>query len=150
MTWETIQTQLGRGATVTVSWRIVGGRGTPAMAVSLSKAAAARLGLTKPANGAPRQSVVVQRDRMAGKLRIFVADASVPRSEKRSVAWKDAGCTLSVPLDDVQMTQKKPAQDVPWSFEDGDRYLVLKLPAWACPPVQVYGGRPAIPLREAS
>jgi hypothetical protein len=143
MTWETIPTQLGRGAAVTVSWRVVGGRGTPALAVSLSKAAAARLGLVKRAKGEPVQSVVVQRDRMAGKLRLFVADQSVPRLEKRSVAWKDAGCTVTVPLDDVHLKERKPAQDVPWEFADGDRFLVVKLPPWACPLVKVEMGRAA-------
>lgn len=132
MGWETIITQVGRGDSVTVSWRVPGGRSTPAMAVSLSKGVATTFGLVKGS----RQAVVVQRDRMAGKLRLCIATGE-PRHERRSMAWKDGGCAVVVPLDDVRLTEKKPAQDVPWCFTDGGRHLEIKLPPWACPPVKV-------------
>jgi len=133
VTWERINTQLGRTESVTVAWRIPGGRATPAMALSLSKAACARLGLEK-IKGQPSR-VYVERDRMAGKVRVTKAPDSAMRHEARAVAWKDGCCTITVPLDDVHLSEKKPAQDVPWSIEGG--WMVVKLPHWACPVVRV-------------
>lgn len=141
MTWERINTQLGRADTVTVSWRIPGGRATPAMALSLSKSVCARLGLQKNIKGEPVARVYVERDKLAGKIRVQQAPDSAARHECRHVAWKDGGCTITVPLDDVKLPEKKPAQDVPWSIEGG--WLVAKLPHWACPLIQVSGGRAA-------
>lgn len=135
--WERVKTQLGRGDSVTVSWRIPGGRATPALAVSLSKSVCQALGLRKNEKGQPVQRVIVERDRMAGKLRIGVAPAGTPRHECRHVAWKDGGCSVGVPLDDVKLSEKKKAQDVPWEVASG--WLVVKLPHWACPLVQVSG-----------
>lgn len=137
MTWERINTQLGRGDTVTVSWRIPGGRATPALAVSLSKSVCQRVGLHKNEKGTPAQRVIVERDRMAGKIRIKIAPSGAPRHECRHVAWKDAGCSIGIPLDDVKLPGKKPAQDALWEVNDG--WLVVKLPHWACPLIQVSG-----------
>jgi hypothetical protein len=134
-TWEPVKTRLGRGDQVAVSWRITGGRATPALAVSLSKSVCERMGLEKNEKGAPVQRVVVERDRVRGRVRLRLAPAGLPRSECRHMAWKDKGCTVGVPLDDVKLTTTKPAQDVPWSIEDG--WLVVKLPPWACPPIRV-------------
>lgn len=137
MGWERVMTQLGRGDSVTVSWRIPGGRATPALAVSLSKSVCQALGLRKNEKGQPVQRVLVERDRMAGKLRIGVAPAGTQRHECRHVAWKDGGCSVGVPFDDVKLTEKKKAQDVPWEVTGG--WLVVKLPHWACPMIQVSG-----------
>jgi hypothetical protein len=137
MTWERIYTQLGRGDSVTVSWRIPGGRATPALAVSLSKSVCQRLGLTKNEKGSPTQRVIVERDRMAGKLRMRIAPPGSSRHECRHVAWKDGGCSIAVPLDDVKLSAKKPAQDVSWEVDAG--WLVVRLPHWACPLIQVSG-----------
>jgi hypothetical protein len=141
VTWERISTELGRGAAVTVSWRIPGGRCTPAMALSLSKAVCAQLGLQRRGTGEPPTRVYVERDRLAGKVRVQLAPKTAARHECRAAAWKDGSCTITVPLDDVKLAEKKPAQDVPWSIEGG--WLVAKLPHWACPLVQVSGGRAA-------
>lgn len=137
MGWERITTQLGRGDTVTVSWRTPGGRSTPALTVSLSKSVCAKLGLSKNEKGQPVQRVVVERDRMAGRVRLAVAPQGTPRHDCRHVAWKDGGCSVGVPLDDVKLTEKKPAQDVAWEIKDG--WLVIKLPHWACPMIHVSG-----------
>lgn len=137
MGWERITTQLGRGDTVTVSWRTPGGRSTPALTVSLSKSVCRRLGLFKNEKGQPVQRVIVERDRMSGKVRLGVAAQGTPRHDCRHVAWKDGGCSVGVPLDDVKLTEKKPAQDVAWEITDG--WLVIKLPHWACPMIKVSG-----------
>lgn len=141
MSWERIQTYVGRGEHVAVSWRISGGRSTPALAVSISRDVCERLGLRKNEKGEPVQRVVVERDRMAGKLRLQLAPPGTPRTESRHLAWKDRGCTVGVPLEDVKLKEKKPAQDCAWLIEDG--WLLVKLPHWACPLIQVSGGKAA-------
>jgi hypothetical protein len=133
MTWERIHTQIGRGDTVTVSWRIPGGRGTPTLCVSISRSVTEKLGLVK----GEKNRVIVERNKMAGKVRVGVAPKNTPRHECRHVAWKEGSCTIPVPLDDVNIKDKKPAQDVAWSIDTG--WLVVKLPAWACPVIQVSG-----------
>lgn len=133
MTWERIQTQLGRGDTVTISWRVPGGRSSPALSVSISRSVTKRLGLMK----GEKSRVICERDKMAGKLRICLAGQNAPRHECRHVAWKYESCAISIPLDDVQVKDRKPAQDVLWSVED--EWLVIKLPQWACPIIQVLG-----------
>lgn len=137
MGWERVITQIGRGETVTVSWRVPGGRTTPALAVSLSKSVCEKLNLRKNQKGEPVQRVFVDRDKLAGKIRIGIAPPGTSRHECRHVAWKDGGCTVSVPLDDVKLTEKKPAQDVSWEISEG--WLVVKLPHWACPIIKVTG-----------
>lgn len=137
MTWERIQTQLGRGDTVTVSWRIPGGRVAPVLSVSVSRSVTKSLGLVKGENS----RVIVERDRMAGKVRIGVAPKSTPRHDCRHVIWKEGGCAIAVPLEDVNLKERKPAQDVAWSVDGG--WLVIKLPQWACPMIQVTGGNAA-------
>ena len=141
MTWERIQTHVGRGEHVAVSWRISGGRSTLALAVSISRSVCDRLGLRKNEPGQPVQRVIVERDRMGGKVRLRLAPEGAKRTESRHLAWKDRGCTVGIPLDDVKLKEKKPAQDVPWAIEDG--WLTVKLPPWACPLVQVSGGKAA-------
>ena len=136
MTWERLTTQLGRGDTVTVSWRTPGGRSTPALALSLSKTVCAKLGLAAGQKGGPPQRVYVERDRMAGKLRVKQAPESAARHECRHVAWKDKGCSITIPMDDVKLAEKKPAQDVAWEITK-DGWLVVKLPHWACPLIHI-------------
>lgn len=143
MTWERITTQLGRGDTVTVSWRTPGGRTTPALSVSLSKTVCEKVGLKADRKGIPKQRVYVERDRIGGKIRLTLAPPSAPRHECRHVAWKDKGCSIAVPMDDVKISERKPAQDVAWNIT-GDGWLVIKLPHWACPIVQISGGSNAI------
>lgn len=137
MTWERIQTQLGRGDTVTVSWRIPGGRATPVLSVSMSKSVTKSLGLVK----GEKSRVIVERDRMAGKIRIGVAPNITPRHDCRHATWKMEGCAISIPLEDVLLKERKPAQDVAWSIDGG--WLIIKLPQWACPIIQVTGGKAA-------
>lgn len=140
MAWEIIPREPGgRSFGVTVSWRTLGGRKNPAMAVSLGRETCRALGLVKQSKGEHAQRVCVQRDRMAGKLRVFLA-TDEPVEHQRAVAWKDKGCTITVPLDDVKLAEDKPAQDVRWSIEDGGAALVVKLPHWACPLIQISGG----------
>lgn len=137
MAWETITTQLsGRGGNVSVAWRVPGGRTSACLAVSMGSTVAAKFGLAK------RARVMVQRDRMAGKLRITLAPAGTGRHETRCPAWKGNAACITVPLEDVKLTGTKPAQDVPWEF-DADGAIVLRLPHWACPLIQVSGGRAA-------
>jgi hypothetical protein len=131
--WETITTQVGRGSGVAVAWRRKTSQ-TFAMVVSLSKTTTADMGLAAPAKGAPPVRLVAQRDRMAGKLRLFLATTE-PREHSRACTFKQGGATMFVPLDDVKLAENKPAQEVP--FEWDGQYLVLKLPAWACPPIKV-------------
>ena len=103
--------------------------------------------------GAARgKRVVVQRDRMAGRLRIALA--SETDDGARLMAWKrskNSECaTLFVPLKDVAeiIQAPKPAQTC--RYEVGNGELIIKLPTWACPPVQMpSAARPAIPLRES-
>jgi hypothetical protein len=137
MSWERVVTPPRFADQVTVSWRIPGGRATPTLAVSLGRSICERLGLEKNDKGAPVPRVIVERDRMSGKLRVQRAAPGMSKQESRHVAWKDKACTITVPLTDVKLEGKKPAQDVPWSFEDG--WLVVKLPHWACPLIQVSG-----------
>lgn len=143
MAWETVVREPGgRSFGVTVSWRTPGGRATPALALSLGKETCRSLGLVKQAKGQAAARVVVQRDRMAGKLRVVLATTEPPEHQ-RAVAWKSDGCTITVPLDDVKLTENKPAQDVRWEFEGDRTALIVKLPPWACPLIQVSGGKAA-------
>lgn len=141
MSRERILTRPGRGDQVTVSWRKIGGRQTPTLAVSISRSVCERMGLQKNQPGTPVQRVVVERDRMAGKVWVQLAPEGAPRIESRHLAWKDKGCTVSVPLDDLRLDKPKPAQDVVWAIEDG--WLMVKLPPWACPLIQISGGKAA-------
>lgn len=141
MSRERVLSRPGRGDQVTVSWRRIGGRSTPALAVSLSRSVCDRLGLRKNERGEPVQRVVVERDRRAGKVWLQLAPEGTGRQASRHLAWKDKGCTVAVPLDDVKLKEMKPAQDVPWTIEDG--WLEVKLPPWACPLIQVSGGKAA-------
>ena len=141
MSRERVLSQPGRGDQVTVSWRKIGGRQTPALAISLSRSVCERLGLRKNDLGEMVQRVVVERDRMAGKVWLQAAPPGTGRLESRHIAWKDKGCTVAVPLDEVRLDKSKPAQDVVWLIADG--WLEVKLPHWACPLIQISGGKAA-------
>ena len=136
MTWERVRTEAIRGSGVTVSWRTQGGRKNPALAVSIGKVVCEKLGLEKGTTRL-KSRVVVERNRVAGKLRLRLAPEELRADAVRHVAWKDKGCTIAVPMDDVKLSEKKPAQDVVWTLEDG--WLVVKLPHWACPIVKISG-----------
>lgn len=134
MTWERIETSANRNNGVTVAWRVPDGRKSRALAVSLTKKIAAEIALGTTDNS----KVLVERNRMAGKLRIRMAPEDALAHECRhATARKTGGFGISVPLDEVKLKENKPAQDVPWSIEDG--WLVIKLPHWACPMIQVSG-----------
>lgn len=137
MEWERMTTKLGKGDSVTVAWRIPGGRANPALAISLSKGVTAQLGLQKTDKGKNVPRVIVERNRLRGMVRVRLAPAGTTRDESRAVAWKDGGCAIAVPLDEVTLKDKKPAQDCTWSIEGG--WLTIKLPHWACPLIQVTG-----------
>jgi hypothetical protein len=133
MTWERIETQAVRNGGVTVAWRVPNGRKNPALAISVSKTVAANMSLAK----GDKSRVIVERNRMAGKVRIRIAPDDALAHECRHAAWRDNGCSIAIPFDDVKLKERKPAQDTPWTMEDG--WLVVKLPHWACPMIQVSG-----------
>jgi hypothetical protein len=133
MTWERIETQAIRGGGVTVSWRVPNGRKNPALAISIGRLVAEKARLEK----GDRSRVIVERNKMAGKIRLRLAPKDALAHECRHVAWKDKGCTVAVPLEDVKLRERKPAQDALWSVEG--EWLVIKLPHWACPLIQVSG-----------
>jgi hypothetical protein len=133
MTWERVETSASRSNGVTVTWRVPNGRKNRALAISLTKKVAAEIAL----GAADNSKVIVERNRLAGKLRIRMAPEDALAHECRHAAWRSGGCSIAVPFDDVNLRENKPAQDVPWSIEDG--WLVIKLPHWACPMIQVSG-----------
>jgi hypothetical protein len=133
MTWERVETSANRNNGVTVAWRVPNGRKNPALAVSMTKKVAAEIALGATDNS----KVIVERNRMAGKLRIRMAPEDALAHECRHATWRAGGCSVAVPFDDVKLKENKPAQDAPWSIEDG--WLVIKLPIWACPLIQVSG-----------
>jgi hypothetical protein len=133
MTWERIETSANRSNGVTVAWRVPNGRKNPALAISMTKKVAAEIALGSTDNS----KVVVERNRMAGKLRIRMAPEDALAHECRHATWRTGGCSIAVPFDDVNLKESKPAQEVRWSVEDG--WLVIKLPHWACPMIQVSG-----------
>ena len=108
------------------------------LALSLGASICQQLGLEKNGKGAPVPRVIVERDRMAGKLRVKAAPPGVSKTESRHVAWKGKACTVGVPMSDVKLEGNKPAQDVPWLIAQ-EGWLVIKLPHWACPMIQVSG-----------
>jgi hypothetical protein len=131
VTWENIAPRAGErigNGGVTVAWRRVSNRGTLVLAVTLGSAACEALGFKKG------QRATVQRDRIGGKLRVTPS-----ADEGWKAAWKEsAGATcavLHIPLDDLTLTERKPAQAVKWEVEGNS--IVLKLPPWACPIVRV-------------
>jgi hypothetical protein len=133
MTWERIETSANRNNGVTVAWRVPNGRKNPALAISMTKKVAAEIALGPKGN----RKVLVERNRMAGKLRIRMAPEDALAHECRHATWRTGGCSIAAPFDDVNLKESKPAQDVRWSVEDG--WLVIKLPHWACPMIQVSG-----------
>lgn len=135
MEWERVSTKLGKGDSVTVAWRIPGGRAHPALAISLSKGVTAQLGMQKTDKGKNVPRVIIERNRLRGLVRVRLAPAGATRGESRAVAWKDGGCAITVPLEELKLTELKPAQDCVWSIEDG--WLIVKLPHWACPLIEV-------------
>jgi hypothetical protein len=133
MTWERIETSANRNNGVTVAWRVPNGRKNPALAISMTKKVAAEIALGPKGN----RKVLVERNRMAGKLRIRMAPEDALAHECRHATWRTGGCSIAAPFDAVNLKESKPAQDVRWSVEDG--WLVIKLPHWACPMIQVSG-----------
>lgn len=104
MTWETIPL---RGGSVSASWRFPGGKGAGRqLCLTISSGLCEAIGLR------PGRRVVVQRDRIAGKIRLTVVDERVPGA--RSPRWKPSAvanvCMLWVPLLDVEVAENKPAK----------------------------------------
>lgn len=138
MTWVEITPRFGARSRqgVTVSWRKVSARATKVLVVTLGRALCVEIGLTKG------KRMKATHNMMAGKLRLEVVDAGgwLP-------TWKEGCAATNVPLDHVTLTERKPAQTVAWERGENGKSIELRLPPWACPPVQITP-RPAIPLRE--
>lgn len=131
MTWETVPL---RGGSVSVSWRKPGGKGVKQqLCITLSDGLRDAIGLH------PGALVVPQRDRIAGSMRLLVVHERV--SGARRPRWRmtkrSAIPMLWVPMLDVVLNMDKTAQSVPHSIVDGA--LVIRLPHWACPLIQVSG-----------
>lgn len=126
MTWETIPL---RGGSVSASWRFPGGKGARRqLCLTISSGLCDAVGL------APGKRVVVQRDRVIGKLRLAVVAEKVtgarcPRWKKSAVA--DVA-VLWVPLPDVVLRENRPAVSVQHEIA-ADGALVIRLPSWALP-----------------
>lgn len=142
--WETIRTVTnGRSPGVRVAWRQAGDRQAMCLIVSLGGEVTRALGMTEVGHDGKRGRVVVQRNRMRGRLRIRAAVKDDLKGDTRAVSWKNECATINVPLDDVALTEKKPAQDTAHTFEG--KCVEIKLPHWAVTGgfVQVSGGRAA-------
>ena len=139
--WEPIKTLGTRDHQVSVAWRRNGTRVGRLLAISVGESICNQMGFQKHEKGQRGQRVVIERNRMAGKLRLRLAPKGTRPEEQRHLAWRTKGCTILVPLDDVKVQENKLAQDVVWSIEDG--WLIVKWPPWACPMVQVSGGKAA-------
>ncbi len=133
MTWERIETGGNIPETVTVSWRVFGGRKSSALVVSISAAVATQLGLSKDGNSRS----VIERNRTAGRIRLRPATKDDPRTQSRYSVWRNRVCNIPVPMPELEGLQKKLAQEVAWDINDG--WLNIKLPHWACPMIQVSG-----------
>jgi hypothetical protein len=129
--WEAIAPRSGErhgNGGVTVAWRSTSGRSYLVLVVTIGTIACEPLGLKTG------DRIRVERDRMAGKLRLTPGNET---GWKPSWRKSPTGCcaVMNVPLDDVTLTERKPAQAVKWDIENGA--IVLKLPHWACPIVRV-------------
>jgi hypothetical protein len=130
MTWETVPF---RGRSITVSWRKPGGIGAKfQLSITIGSGACDAMGLRQG------QRVVVQRDRVGGKMRLLVApDDGTPGA--RRPTWKRSKnavvAVVFVPMPDVRLDNKKPAQHVAHDVAPGE--LTLRLPHWACPLVRI-------------
>ena len=143
MSWEEIVpgvgARIGNGG-VTVAWRKTSQRGAPVLCITLSAALATEMGMVRG-----KTWLMVQRDRLAGKMRVSVAkDTAGWRPQWRSTgkathAW--CACVY-IPLEDVREANRKPAQTVAWE-KDGADAVVIRLPSWACPPVKIETRRAA-------
>jgi hypothetical protein len=132
MTWEVVPTQIARGADVSVAWRRKGNADGFALMLSVSAALSARIGLVPRPDG--RLRVLAERDRMAGKIRIHVPEEQRTK-HSRAAVFKNGATTITIGLEDLALTTPQKAERAQHDW-DG-RYLVVKLPAWACPPVKV-------------
>ena len=131
MTWEAIAPRSGErhgNGGVTVAWRSTSGRNYMVLVLTLGTIACEPLGLK------PGDRIRVDRDRMGGKLRVMPGG-----NEGWKPSWRKSpsGCcaVMNIPLDDVTLAERKPAQAVKWDIEGNS--IVLKLPPWACPIVRV-------------
>jgi hypothetical protein len=142
MAWEEIAPRAGSRtgrAGVTCAWREVAGGWR--LIITIGDEVRRQLDLDAG------DYVTAQRDRTTNKLRLAKAKTGW-RGHRR--AWpnaeKGAHCICyNLPLDDIRMTAKKPAQQAAWQIEGGA--LVVTLPPWCATFVQV--APRAIPLREA-
>lgn len=133
MAWETIEpgvgARVGNGG-IAVGWRCTSKRSQPVLSITLSADLCGQIGLAKGAR------VRVQRDRLAGKMRLSPDPAEGWKPQWRSWASNRTACAcIYVPLEDVTLKDRKAAQTVPWEMDGSS--VVMKLPAWACPPVKV-------------
>ncbi len=137
MTRETIEPRSGGrgGSGVTCAWRKVSDRTGKVLVVTLSTKVCERIGLSRGLR------LRAERDRMKGMLFLTVDPVAGWKP-----AWKATTTSLCacahIPLDDVQ-TDRRAAQDVVWAFGQDGMSVEIKLPHWACPLVQVTGGRAA-------
>ncbi len=125
--WETIAPRAGqkaRAGGITVGWRKVSSARFCAV-LTLSRDALALLGLREPAKGAPKPRVLVQRNRAANALRLTVSEAP----DAWAMHWKQGCGAVAVPLDGVDLNDRRPAEQVAHAL-DGQS-LVVNLPEWA-------------------
>lgn len=141
MTWETIPL---RGGSVSVSWRLPGGKGAGRqLCITVSSGVREAMGMARG------DRVIVRRDRERGRLLLLPA-----RAAGKGLCWPDGAraprwrCTRNslvmqvwAPLLDVTLERDMPAQSVAMALTDGG--LELRLPHWACPLVKVTVGRAA-------
>lgn len=132
MAWEDVLPQVGRvaveGREITVAWRRTGSDTSNRLVISIAKVMMDRLGWGKGTR------IRVQRDRLAGKVRLCGIPANAPQSEKRAAfTMRDNDRTgqMILRLDGLTLAETKKAEHVGYEVEG--KALVFTLPDWAAP-----------------
>ena len=129
MTWETVAPRSGeraRSAGLTVAWRRSSSRSNPVLVITLAGWVVRDLGLEKT------HRLTIQRDRAAGRMRLCLAAGTADKGVSWKPSWRDGCVAVSVPLDDVVVLERKPAQATPYVLPSAG-VLELTLPPWARP-----------------
>lgn len=138
--WETIAPRSGERARfsgITVAWRKVSSARMCAV-LTISKELAAEMGGKEPAKGEPKPRLLVQRDRVANRLRLTFSASP----EAWAPHWKEGCASVAIPLDGVS-SDKRAAQRVAHRMEG--RATIVEMPDWARESASP-APRPAIPL----
>lgn len=126
-TWETIRGVMGGTASgVTVAWRSNGPDQNVGLVVSIRGDLLERIGATR---GKRAQRVVVQRNRSTHRLRISLAAPGTAWCSTRGLKWKEGRGLIQVPLPDIELAERKPAQDT--LYVVSEKHIEVKLPPWA-------------------